>query len=47
MSAVRFGIDLAVDDGETCVEVPGETVSALVQAAREGFVGEERALRIG
>ncbi len=46
-AAVRFGLDLAVDDGEPRVQVPGETVNALVQTAREGFVGEERALRIG
>ena len=45
--AFRFRIDLAVDDGQGRVQVPTQTVDAFLEAARECFVGKERAVRVG
>ena len=45
--AFRFRIDFAVDDGQGRVQVPGQTVDALLEAARKRFLAKERAVRVG
>ena len=45
--AFRFRIDFAIDDRQGRVQVPGQTVDAFLEAARECFVGKERAVRVG